>query len=407
MNNNMGNKFKDKLYDMEGTPSLRVWDGIEKNLARKRTSRNWIYFGLSIIVISFIGYFGFYNKGTVTIAQVNNHQVINQNQIAETNVIQPNNQTPKVTVPEVVTNNVETINSTPQPAKVIPQTVASSKENKITLVNEIMTNALLNEALKVKEQEPANDDLRPLLKIQIVSDVVPMHIDPMFRNLVMTFRNADIENNVRENIYQIAGFHMGVAADLNNTYILKQNTYNEFSGKNLATKLTYGGAYSFDVGYDFNSRYGVQVEGVLNASKGQKFADVYNGMPVSRDISLKYDEVPVFFKYKMSNMSTLTGRPSVVNFIGGLEYGYLLSANENLMGTVTDITNRFNHNDISMLAGLEWDVYFGHHFFFDLGVRGSYSLLDINAPGWKLEPGTGSTRNMIFGGNFGINYLIN
>jgi len=97
----------------------------------------------------------------------------------------------------------------------------------------------------------------------------------------------------------------------------------------------------------------------------------------------------------------------VVNFIGGIEYGYLLSANENLMGTNMDITDRFNHNDISLLAGLEYNLYFGHHFFFAAGLRGSYSLLDINAPGWKLEPGTGSSRNVIFGGNFGINYLIN
>ena len=406
MSNNMGNKFRDKLYNMEGNPSLRVWDGIEKNLAKKRTSRNWIYAGLSVIVISGIAYLGLSNNGVETIAQVNNHPINNQQIVAKTPIIQPNNPSIKAVSPEVV-SKVETNNSIPQIINVSQQTVGVSKETKKIQENEVITKAIINQTIKVKEPEPGNEDLRPLLKIQIVSDLVPMHIDPMFRNLVMNFRNTEVENNVRENIYQIQGFHFGVAADFNNTNILKQNNYNEFNGKNLSTKLTYGGAYSLNFGYDFNSRCGIQTEVLINTAKGQKFADVYNGMPVSRDISLKYDEVPVFFKYKMSNMSTLTGRPSVVNFIGGLEYGYLLSANENLMGTVSDITNRFNHNDISFVGGIEWDLYLGHHFFFALGMRGSYSLLDINAPGWKLEPGTGSTHNMIYGGNFGVNYLIN
>lgn len=406
MSNKMGNKFRDKLYDMEGNPSLRVWDGIEKSLAKKRTSRNWIYVGLSVILISGISYLGLSGKRFDKIASASTHTVNNQPKITNIPVIETNKTVVNETPPEIK-NKVKINNAAPQIVNISQQIVNPTIETIKSPEKEIITKAIVNQVIKVKEPEPLNEDWRPLLKIQIVSDLVPMHIDPMFRNLVMNFRNTEVENNVRENIYQIQGFHFGVAADLNNTNILKQNNYNEFNGKNLSTKLTYGGAYGFNLGYDFNSRYGIQTEVLINAAKGQKFADTYNGMPVSRDISLKYDEVPVFFKYKMSTLSTLTRRPSVVNFIGGFEYGYLLSANENLMGTVTDITNRFNHNDVSLLAGLEYNLYLGHHFFFALGMRGSYSLLDINAPGWKLEPGTGSTHNMIFEGNFGVNYLLN
>ena len=403
----MENKFRDKLYDMEGTPSSNVWAGIEKNLAKKTNNRNWIYISLSVIVISIGTYLGLSNNETKNTGLITNHQVITHNPDSKLTSVIPTIKEPEIKTDREVKGMPENITSTPKITKPVQQTLTNANETKP--VQEITINPIVktNVPIKVKVAETGSENLFPVLKIQIVSDIVPMYIDPMFRNLVVTFRNPEVENTVRENIYQIKGFHAGISGDFNSTNILNQNTYNEFKGKNLSTKLTYGKSLSLNFGYDFNSRIGIQMEGIMNAAKGQKFEDTYNGMPVSRDIAMKYDEVPVFVKFKMSTLSTWTKRPSVINFIAGLEYGYLVSANENLMGTVTDITNRFNHNDISMLTGLEYNLYFGHHFFFAGGLRCSYSLLDINAPGWKLDPGTGSTHNFIFGGNIGLNYLFN
>jgi len=405
--------FKDKLQDLSVTPPPSAWSGIENNLPPKNDKWKKYFLLLLLLLLLMTGVGGY-----LYMNHLNDDK--KEMEAKDELIVQLKNK--GQSNPEVADNNQSAKEKSSPPKEEQPQTYVSNQPNYNG------NNPAYKPFVPSFHLNLNHDDVRPSIAELALAKSSDYYKDPqlfaketMDRILFWTSATSspdfivdvrtEIENNWRDMLFNLRGFHFGPIFDFNSTYILKENTYGEFGVKKLAYQLTFGDSYGLNAGYDFNSRYGVQAELLLNSSQGQKYADIfsnrYGETPATRAVYLEYDHLPIFFKYKISTMSNLTNHPVAFNFIGGIMLSKLLSASETVNGQpFLDITNRFNRYDYSALFGLEYDMYLGKRFFFDLGLRGTVSIRDINSGKYKLDPALGISQNMLLGANVGLNYLI-
>lgn len=200
-------------------------------------------------------------------------------------------------------------------------------------------------------------------------------------------------------------FHFGPVIDLNSTWILNQNTYGEFGGKELAYTLHFGTAYGISFGYDIGRRYGFEAAIILNSHQGQGYHDVLSIGEFDRDVRLNYFYIPVVYKWKCYIRKS--ENPVVLNLIGGIKYGHIKSAEEILNGIHTDITERFNKNEFGFVFNMESDIYFARSFYFTLGLCSSIGN-NINGKDWMqyVSHANGRSHNFLLGAAFGLSYYF-
>jgi len=205
--------------------------------------------------------------------------------------------------------------------------------------------------------------------------------------------------------YKMKGLHIGPLVRLNNTWIVNQNTYDEFNGYELAYKFDFGTAFGVRIGYDFNTKFGMQVEWIFNSNQGQKYVDIIYRELVRREVDLKYVKFPLLLKYKFSKISPVTSRLVVRNIILGVEYGRLQEAYITIQGNKVSSIDKFDTNEFGVIFGMDYDMYLSDHFFLTLGGRGSFGS-DINGIKWRVKDDYRKSNNFLLGINAGISYLI-
>lgn len=200
--------------------------------------------------------------------------------------------------------------------------------------------------------------------------------------------------------------HIGLTYGLNLPWILNQNTYGEFGGKELAYKFDFGSAYSITVGYDVQRRFGFQTGIIIHSRQGQKYHDTFSLYgTVDREITLDYYHIPLLLKLKrpLGNKTN----PVMLNIVAGLQYGHLKKATETLNNVSTDITERFNRNEIGFIFNIESDIYLSNSLYFTFGLNSSIGN-NINQKDWEqyVSHSKGRSYNMVAGATFGLSYYF-
>ena len=311
---NIDSVFKDKLQDLSVSPPPSVWHGVEKNLPPEKDKWKKYFLLLLLLLLLMMGSSGYLYL---------NHLDGDKKEMAAKDELIAQFKNKGQSLPMVAENN--------EPSK---EKSSPAREEQAQNYPSNPTNYNGNTP-SYKPFTPSfhlnlnPSDVRPSiaeLALAKTSDYykVPQLFakETMDRILFWTSATSSpdfivdirtvIENNWRDKLFNLRGFHFGPVFDFNNTYILKENTYGEFGVKKLAYKLTFGNSFGLNAGYDFNSRYGVQAELLFNSSQGQKYADIFSNRfgetPATRAVYLLYDHLPIFFKYKISTMSNLTDR---------------------------------------------------------------------------------------------------
>lgn len=215
---------------------------------------------------------------------------------------------------------------------------------------------------------------------------------------------------------------IGASAAFTNVWIINQNFYGE-PELNYAPKMGY--AASFNLGYHITENVGFQVE-LQYSMQGQKYEDKQIIDEVKydakRDITLRYFNVPIMFKYAFGSASTK------FRFMAGPQIAYLLEATQDYtrdgkkLGTTAvnldgktfrtdagNIEDRFNEYDIGMVVDLGADIHLSDKFFFSPGFRLNYGFTDINAEAYQMADKDGEyspSHNFWFGFYFGLFYKI-
>ncbi len=200
------------------------------------------------------------------------------------------------------------------------------------------------------------------------------------------------------------GFFIGLSAAYNQTSILEYGG-SAFKGERpIQPTLKFGSAKGFTVGYNFSNKFGIQAEYIYNSLQGQNYVISEGDEIVQKSLSLNYDLIPVTAKIKVGKVSDLTNRPIVLNYIAGVEYGMLRSIRLPQDKRYDESTeDLFKQDEISLVLGLEYDIYIQDNIYFSAGAKGTFSN-DISLHNAPLNDY--AKRNFVFGLKASINYAF-
>ena len=189
----------------------------------------------------------------------------------------------------------------------------------------------------------------------------------------------------------------GAGGAVTSTWIMNQNFYGE-PEVDYAPKMGY--AVSFNLGYNFTENISAIAE-LQYSLQGQKYEGKQNidgtKYEVKRNIDLRYLNIPLFIKYAFGTDDVK------FRVLAGPQIGILLEATQdytrdgkkqgdeliNLDGELfvpyaSNITDRFEHIDISIAIDIGADIHISDKFYVSAGIRGNYGFKDINAPAYRM-----------------------
>ena len=200
------------------------------------------------------------------------------------------------------------------------------------------------------------------------------------------------------------GFYVGAFTSLNNTWILNRKALDDADNGKIGYRLDFGHDYGMTVGYNFTPNFGMQFEWIMNSRQGQKFDSFHKNGRLHKDteINLNYTHFPILFKYRMQKFSGLTNQPFVINYVAGIEYGWLKSAEVNLNNPILqkDLLRKVSWG---FVGGIDSEIYITPNYFVTLGIRSSIST-SSDSFNQLAFPTRKSTNNLILGLRAGINY---
>lgn len=177
------------------------------------------------------------------------------------------------------------------------------------------------------------------------------------------------------------GLHIGGFYGYNNTWIVSKNFgLKSHKSNNVNYDIDFGGNYGVALGYDFNSRWGIQTEWVINSAYRQNYAYNWEGSRHLADIKLNYFQFPVLVKYHVAK------EKSNLSYLLGLRVARLKSAGLEVNTPSVRVVDVLNTNEVGAIVGLEYGYRLNRHYNFTLGARGSVgrafnSWSEINEPG--------------------------
>jgi len=264
---------------------------------------------------------------------------------------------------------------------------------------------------KISQVEPSNKAFK-----WVLMRTIPPHLS-------ITLNDDSLRKSVVDPITRKFGHppkhevFIGAHANFNLPLIFNQNTYGAFDGKELAYQPTFGLASGARIGYTYKRQYGFQTGFIFYSQQGQKYDDKLNGNVAKRQVNLKYFHVPFVLRYKFKiKKQQKFESPWVINL--GADMGILQSAeitydgNEYPLGAISNPEandmDYFKPIDISVVLGVEKEIYFTKWLMLSIGMRTTFSG-DINAEGHPVEndgKNYDKSHNFTFGFTLGLNYYL-
>ena len=128
------------------------------------------------------------------------------------------------------------------------------------------------------------------------------------------------------------------------------------------------------------------------------------GKNVYKKDVLDYTQINILLK-KSNIGNTLRKLPVGINYIGGVQYGYLINASETINTTVNAAKTYYRKNNASIILGLEYNILWRNIGAF-AGIRADVGLNNVYAGDAKTPASLHRTYNSSFSANGGIFYRI-
>ena len=204
--------------------------------------------------------------------------------------------------------------------------------------------------------------------------------------------------------YSMKGVYIGASGSYNQTSIIEYG--NTFKGaRPIQPSLKFGSSKGLMLGYNFNNKFGIEAEFIYNAIQGQNYVMSEDEQIVEKSLSLNYDLIPVVAKIKVGRISNITNMPVVLNYTAGIQYGMLREARLPQDKRYEETTEElFTDQVLSVVLGLEYDIFVQENLMLTLGTRGAIST-DISTHSGPLS--YYNKRNFVFGLRAGLSYAFN
>ena len=171
------------------------------------------------------------------------------------------------------------------------------------------------------------------------------------------------------------GFYVGADVAMTSTRLfMSDDALRPLLGKDIIYDFTGGYQYGISLGYNFSNKFAIEAEWIISSKQGQNFVDNrFSKLYLDGVIDLKYTQLPIMLKYKISRLSKLTKKPVSLNLVGGLAYSRLRSASITLNeDEIKNAEELFSQNQLGLVLGVEYDIYLHKYMFLSLGIRGSF-----------------------------------
>ncbi len=401
---NIDQLFKSVVEHYELKPSSDIWNRIEEELDQTKTTRTYAQFmryaALLLVFISVVLF------SVPTSKNVIQPQLTGFSGSSKTNVVE-----------DVVAFTGDLINGKEKSTSISNQKTNTNTPFETDKVN-VFANATLPENNSASDfifypqdvTDPAlfaaNRDI--FERIYNTDDAIDMM---GYTNLSGAgFGNApsgllaDLDAVAGYKDYTLKGVYFGISGSYNQTSLLEYE--NVFKGERpIQPSLKFGTSKGILFGYNFSNKFGIEGEFIYNATLGQNYVMSEDEEIVEKSLSLSYDLIPVVAKIKVGRISGVTNLPVILNYTAGIQYGQLREARlpQDKRYEESD-EELFKDNDLSVVLGLEYDIFVQDNLMFTLGTRGSIST-DVST---HNAPFNGyAKRNFVFGARAALSYTFN
>ena len=397
--------FKSVVENYELKPSADVWNRIEEDLNQNKTthtSASLVRYAAILLVIIAVTLFALpISKNTPISLQGN---AIDQNQPIV--ALSPSN-----TTSAIITSDNNTV---------VAQVPLTTNRNIIDDTQQSNLNTFASNTIPFHNQESdfifmpqeTEDESLAAANRDIIDRIYnnDQSIDVFAFGELASYEDDDEmqliqpDNAIAYKDYSMRGVYIGASGSYNQTSIIEYG--NTFKGaRPIQPSLKFGSSKGLMLGYNFNNKFGIEAEFIYNAIQGQNYVMSEDEQIVEKSLSLNYDLIPVVAKIKVGRISNITNLPVVLNYTAGIQYGMLREARLPQDKRYEETTEElFTDQDLSVVLGLEYDIFMQENLMLTLGTRGAIST-DISTHSGPLS--YYNKRNFVFGLRAGLSYAFN
>lgn len=402
---NIDQLFKSVVEHYELKPSSDIWNRIEEELDQTKTTHTYAHFmryaALLLVFISVVLFSVPTSKNTIQPQLAgftgNNSNTVVENAVAlANNVI--NGQDNSTSISTLKTNTTNTPFETDKvnvfASATLPEN--NSASDFIFYPQDVTDPALFAANRDIFERIYNTDDAIDMMGYTSLST-------GGFGNAPSGLL-ADLDAVAAYKDYTLKGVYFGISGSYNQTSLLEYE--NVFKGERpIQPSLKFGTSKGLLFGYNFSNKFGIEGEFIYNATLGQNYVMSEDEEIVEKSLSLSYDLIPIVAKIKVGRISSVTNLPVILNYTAGIQYGQLREARlpQDKRYEETD-EELFKENDLSVVLGLEYDIFVQDNLMLTLGTRGSIST-DVST---HNAPFNGyAKRNFVFGARAALSYTFN
>jgi len=399
--------FRGVFENYELKPSSDVWNNIENELDNThKTPKNIPYSRYAALLFIFVSlcFIAIPVNNKNAIAKIRNYS---ENPIVQEFIAA------EAIVPVFTSNIPESNEAIIQIAQtnIISRTEIMENTNTINTIltsqikSHVQTEDYINAPAFMEDEEELTAENFEIIDRIYNSDVsIPLFSYDYIANEAeeesVAFQSKSVFSNLKD--FDMRGMYIGVSGSYNQTSILESgNLFKE--ERPIQPSLKFGTSKGFVLGYNFSNKFGIQAEYIYNSIQGQNYVMSEEGDIVQKSLSLSYDLIPVTAKIKVGRISDLTNKPVILNYSVGAQYGMLRSYRLPQDKRYETTDKVFKDDEISLVLGLDYDIYIQDNLYLSAGARGTISN-DISL---HDEPLTDNAkRNFVFGLRGSLNYVF-
>ncbi len=419
--------FKNKLRNYKHTPSDQLWHRIQANVANdeapvvqhSNVRLRWALSLVALIVLTLGSTIIYLYTPAIGPEQSQLANINNAIQTLPDDILSQPFFKETMVATKRIKNQIRAQYPMPTLSNaIVPTPRAAIKQ--LPTFNSLKTTDLMQSKINSihKKVEPLIIDKYAIKSNEHISDLpsaMPYNIAFVFDDLKSGSERYFTAKNVRkekEKKLGLKGAYVGLETAANNTWILATNTESKTQARQRASSegvkiryaMSFAPGYSFRAGYNFNSRSGVEAK-LTKTSILQNYIETRTGSDYTRNITLDYIQLPVFFKYKWSRLNGLTQNPMVINYKIGVQYSLLTNAVANTNNQFVPMREVLRKHDIGMVMGIDYDVFITRNLFASAGTNVYYGA-NLNAFPYLINENEQRANNFSMGLNFSINYML-
>jgi hypothetical protein len=418
-NNNIDKIFKDALADHSVQPKANLWAKIEADLPQPKKVvffSGWVKYGMAA------AFGGLIAVGSLLFLQ--------------------NNETPKriasalkISTQKSNNSNTEVAAKLGNQAIDIPQEHIDKSTNTSSLSNALASHikkenleksvannaALISNSPKGLIVNPTANNILSASNNKLSADLIGFFKPLLISNIENEYNrvikgkvtdNIYIDDLLKKQLYFVKGFHIGVKGEFNNTWILvnQPSSITKAQSTQINYKIDAGLAYGLMAGYDFNNKFGLQIEYHLVSQMAQRYevTTQYSIQDKTTRLKLNYSHIPLLFKFKWHPLKGVEQKPVVMNYIIGIQYGWLKSKDLTEVVAVNEpganyIKKQVSLTEWDLVGGVNYDIYLNESFFVSMGGRATYGSNLQNLFNTNSEQ---KSRNVTLGIEMGLHYKL-